>query len=134
MVPLLGEGVVAPVPEGYEEEIGETLLRIHPPASVPVIHVLETGQPVEEILRVAKESHVDLIIMGTHGRRGLKRMLLGSVAERVMREAPCPVLTVKTPFTHQPPPEHYCLTRADEKRMPFYSATALYHSAGDLPS
>ncbi len=70
LIPSQGEGVLAPVPDGHAEEIGETLLRLHPPASVPAIHVLETGQPVEEILRLAKESLVDLIIMGTHGRRG----------------------------------------------------------------
>ncbi len=52
-------------------------------------------------------------------------MLLGSVAERVMREAPCPVLTVKTPITQQSPVEHYRLTRADEKRLPYFSKIAL---------
>jgi nucleotide-binding universal stress UspA family protein len=56
---------------------------------------LEEGDPVREILGVAKEAGADLIVMGTHGRRGLGRFLLGSVAEEVLRRAPCPVLTVK---------------------------------------
>jgi len=56
------------------------------------------GDPVTEILRVAGEIHADLIVMGTHGRTGLERLLLGSVAELVMRKAPCPVLTSRTPF------------------------------------
>ncbi len=49
------------------------------------------------ILEVAKEAQAGLIVMGTHGRTGLARLLLGSVAERVLREAACPVLTVKGP-------------------------------------
>lgn len=53
------------------------------------------GPPAETIVRFAREGHVDLIVMGTHGRAGLQRMLLGSVAEKVLRMAPCPVLTVR---------------------------------------
>jgi nucleotide-binding universal stress UspA family protein len=54
-----------------------------------------TGFPVEQIVRLAKELPVDLIIMGTHGRTGISRVFLGSVAEMVVRRAPCPVLTVR---------------------------------------
>ncbi|HWG42712.1 MAG TPA: universal stress protein [Gemmataceae bacterium] len=56
--------------------------------------VLE-GDPVDMILRAAKETHSDVIVMGTHGRGALARLLLGSVAEAVLRKAPCPVLTAK---------------------------------------
>jgi nucleotide-binding universal stress UspA family protein len=56
--------------------------------------VMHTGSAWEEILAVAKETGVDLIVMGTHGRRGLPRALLGSVAEKIVRMAPVPVLTV----------------------------------------
>lgn len=63
-------------------------------------HAIETvvreGDPSTEILRVAAETKSDLIVMGSHGRSGLRRLLLGSVAEMVMRQAPCPVLVVKT--------------------------------------
>jgi universal stress protein A len=58
---------------------------------------LTEGDPVEEILRVAKERECDLIVMGTHGRTGLSRLLMGSVAEAVLRKGPCPVLVVKSP-------------------------------------
>jgi nucleotide-binding universal stress UspA family protein len=59
---------------------------------------LEEGDPVEAILRVAEEIGADLIVMGTHGRTGLSRLFMGSVAEQVLRRAPCPVLTLKSPF------------------------------------
>ena len=54
-----------------------------------------TGHPADAIVRVAQEGGADLIVMGTHGRTGLQHVLLGSVAEKVVRLAPCPVLTVR---------------------------------------
>lgn len=56
--------------------------------------LLRRGTPWVEIAAAAKERKVDMIVMGTHGRRGVARALLGSVAEKVVRTAPCPVLTV----------------------------------------
>ncbi|HQL79235.1 MAG TPA: universal stress protein, partial [Verrucomicrobiota bacterium] len=53
------------------------------------------GVPWEEVTAAARESNVDLIILATHGRTGLKHVLLGSVTERVVRHAPCPVLVVR---------------------------------------
>jgi nucleotide-binding universal stress UspA family protein len=53
-----------------------------------------TGDPAVELMRYAAAQHVQLIIIGTHGRRGVTRFLMGSVAERVLREAPCAVLVV----------------------------------------
>ncbi len=53
------------------------------------------GDPSQGILNIAAEEKVDLIVMATHGRRGLSRLLHGSVAEKVVRRAPCPVLTLK---------------------------------------
>jgi len=53
------------------------------------------GDPGVEVLQAAKRLGADLIVMATHGRKGLRRLVLGSVAERVIREAPCPVLTVR---------------------------------------
>jgi nucleotide-binding universal stress UspA family protein len=61
-------------------------------------HVLADGDPAAEIARVAAEERCGLIVMGTHGRTGLRRLLMGSVAEKVVREASCPVVTVKTPI------------------------------------
>jgi len=56
---------------------------------------LRSGRPFVEIVRLARELPADLIVMGTHGRSGLRHALIGSVAERVVRKSPCPVLTVK---------------------------------------
>ncbi len=53
------------------------------------------GIPYEEILKFAQEKNIDLIIIGTHGRKGLDRVLFGSTAERVVRNSSCPVLTVR---------------------------------------
>jgi nucleotide-binding universal stress UspA family protein len=69
--------------------------------NVEVDTVLRRGTPWVEITAAAKERKADLIVIGTHGRRGVARALLGSVAEKVVRTAPCPVLTV-----HGPAGEH----------------------------
>jgi nucleotide-binding universal stress UspA family protein len=65
--------------------------------NIPAHHVFLEGDPATEIVRYAADAGIDLIVMGTHGRTGLERLLMGSVAERVMREAPCSVLVVKLP-------------------------------------
>lgn len=57
----------------------------------------EAGEPAQAILERAERGAYDLMVLGTHGRSGLSHALLGSVAEKVMRRAPCPVLTVRTP-------------------------------------
>ena len=62
---------------------------------VAVVEAVEHGDPHETILAYAEEASVDLIVMGTHGRRGLRRLFLGSVTERVVRTATVPVLTVR---------------------------------------
>ena len=58
-------------------------------------HVLAQGIPAQEIVRLAEEENVDLIVIGTHGWTGLKHLLMGSVAEAVVRHATCPVMTVR---------------------------------------
>jgi nucleotide-binding universal stress UspA family protein len=63
--------------------------------SIPVSHVLLEGDPAGEIVRYGRDAGVDLIVMGTHGRTGVERLLMGSVAEKVLRDAPCSVLVVK---------------------------------------
>ena len=63
--------------------------------SIPYELYLETGHAADEIARLADDQKADLIVLGTHGRRGLVRLLMGSVAELVMRRATCPVLAVK---------------------------------------
>lgn len=96
---VYGEGVVPPVPPDNDEHLWAKLEKVHSPIpNVVVERQLEQGEPIEEILRVAGDVHADMIVMGTHGRTGLRRLLMGSVAEQVVRKASCPVLTVKTPF------------------------------------
>ncbi|MET0341308.1 MAG: universal stress protein [Polyangiales bacterium] len=62
---------------------------------------VEVGSAADEIVRAAERQHADLIVMGTHGRGGVRRALLGSVAESVLRIAPCPVLVVRPPADEQ---------------------------------
>lgn len=63
---------------------------------LPVQVEIRQGSPAAEIVAYAREKQMDLIVMGTHGRGGLAHLLLGSVAERVLRHAPCPVLTIRS--------------------------------------
>ena len=67
------------------------------PARVPAELVTKMGRPFDAIIRYAKDHAIDLIVMGTHGRGAVGHMLLGSVADKVVRRAPCPVLTVRQP-------------------------------------
>ncbi len=95
------------IPASSLEEIRlslETSLKAIPDpkwAEGKTIHrVLRTGTPFLEIVRYAQEQDIDVIVVGTHGRSGLTHMLLGSTAEKIVRKAPCPVLTVH-PKGHQ---------------------------------
>jgi nucleotide-binding universal stress UspA family protein len=69
-------------------------LRRHTPGAPPIDVKALLGFAADEIVAEAQRGHFDLIVMGTHGRTGIKHLLLGSVAERVVRTAPVPVLTV----------------------------------------
>lgn len=77
-----------------EERLEEWAARART-AGVPARTGLRTGVPFREIVAAATDERADLIVMGTHGRGGIDRALLGSVADRVIRLAPCPVLTVR---------------------------------------
>jgi nucleotide-binding universal stress UspA family protein len=94
---------VAPVPalyvkKGYREEVEVALRRMtQSDPTVRMRWVLLAGEPVPEILWMAREGPCDLIVMGTHGRTGLKRLLRRSVAREVQREAPRPVSVVNLP-------------------------------------
>jgi nucleotide-binding universal stress UspA family protein len=85
--------------EAHTAEIGRRLSRLHLEAQDLLLDCRATlaTDVAAEILRVTGAERCDLIVMGTHGRTGLKRALLGSVAEEVLRTAPCPVLTVNAP-------------------------------------
>ena len=104
--PVFGEVVPVPPPtaDAYLAETEQKLHQLQPTGpDVDVEHRLQEGDPVSMILRVATEAHVDLIILGTHGRTGLSRLLRGSLAEQILRRAPCPVVAVKNPFLEVEP-------------------------------
>jgi nucleotide-binding universal stress UspA family protein len=97
-VGLYGDCVLYREPPGYLDPLRKQLQRLGPrDPSIHVEHRVEEGDAATEILRLAEETRADLIVMGTHGRTGLRRFIAGSVAEQVVRRAPCPVLTVKQP-------------------------------------
>ena len=64
---------------------------------VPVSFLVWTGDPGESIVSAAEAEDVDLVVVGTHGRGTIGRLLLGSVSEHVVRNAPCPVLVIRSP-------------------------------------
>jgi nucleotide-binding universal stress UspA family protein len=98
MMPMGEFGVLPPDSEDFPEALQKKLDRLQPLApDVPVERLLKEGNPAPEIVRTAREQKCQLIVMGTHGRTGLARLLMGSVAEEVLRQAPCPVLIVKPP-------------------------------------
>jgi nucleotide-binding universal stress UspA family protein len=82
--------------------------------------VVETSDDAaESILAYARREHISLVVMGTHGRRGMERVLMGSVAERVIRAAPCPVLTVRHA---QPTPAVTAPSTSDTRQITIDSA------------
>jgi nucleotide-binding universal stress UspA family protein len=96
--PIIYGELSAGVPEIFMTSAAAKLESVHPPdPNVPIERRLIGGNPASEIVRFAADEGVDLIVMGTHGRSGLSRLLMGSVAELVVRAAACPVLTVKQP-------------------------------------
>lgn len=95
-------GMAFPAPGEYMQELEqasrEALEKIPDPAwvdGVSVVREIRVGTPFVEVVRYAKSEDIDLIVIGTHGRSGLAHVLLGSTAERVVRKAPCPVLSVR---------------------------------------
>ncbi len=100
----LPEGFILPSPEAVTEIMDKTQRAMNDMRDLAVKMgapkvdaIMSEGVAFAEIVRVARERNIDLIIMGTHGRTGLKHALLGSVAEKVVRKAPCAVLTVRDP-------------------------------------
>lgn len=99
--PVVGypDGIILTQPDEYQAEARARLQQMLPTdPSVPVERVLGDGDAAATIVDMARDRQCDLVVMGTHGWTGLTRLLMGSVAEAVVRRAPCPVLTVKTPF------------------------------------
>lgn len=86
---------LAELTRALDKQVEKTKALAEEAGAVSVETKVVMGAAFSEILRVAEDEHFDLIVMGTHGRTGLSHTFLGSVAERVVRQAPCPVLTVK---------------------------------------
>jgi nucleotide-binding universal stress UspA family protein len=106
--PLWREGIGSPdvraVFESQRRWAAETLAaraRALTAEGLTARSVVRVGPAWDEIVRLAADEKADLVVMGTQGRTGLERLLLGSVAERVIRRAPCPVLTVRPDNTDE---------------------------------
>jgi universal stress protein A len=99
ILPAVAAGVQTVPTEPYpdlekgRQEQWVKLARERIPATVRYETLVVNGDPAEAVLKAARDLNADLIVMGTHGRKGLSHLVLGSVAERVIRESPIPVLT-----------------------------------------
>lgn len=91
-------GIYASLPSGNEFEAENEQLRHVAPRDPEIKFERRflVGSPADEIVKCAAAEGADMIVMGTHGRTGVVRLLLGSVAEAILRHAQCPVLTIKT--------------------------------------
>lgn len=84
------------VQRDIEREVGKDMeARAKSIKDIPVTKVIHTGAAFLEIIDYVRAEKIDLVVMGTHGRGGLEHILIGSVAEKVVRKSPCPVLTVR---------------------------------------
>jgi nucleotide-binding universal stress UspA family protein len=103
-----GEGTIAHISTGIRQNLieerrktlkdqFEMVLSTQIKRSLRVEEIIKIGVPFLKIIKVAREKDVDLVVMGTHGRTGLAHVLIGSVAEKVVHHAYCPVLTIKHP-------------------------------------
>lgn len=91
-----GEFGALPPAEEEADAARARLLALKPSeATIKVEYLLAEGDPASQIQRLAEEHDCDLVVLGSHGRRGLERFLMGSVAELVVRRAHCPVLVAK---------------------------------------
>jgi len=91
-----GGELYMPSDEGDREQLRRALVQVVPlDAKIPFEHKLLVGDPATAIVETAEKDDADLIVLGTHGRTGLTRLLMGSVAEAVVRRAKCPVVTIK---------------------------------------
>jgi universal stress protein A len=100
----LPEGYVVPTPEQFalmvaqaEAQLAQAKLDALDAGALKAEVKLLQGAPTSEILSFAKAGRPDLVVMGTHGRSGVQHLLVGSIAENIVRLAPCPVLTTRAP-------------------------------------
>lgn len=96
----MGQIAIPSVTTEFDERAKEELTNLAKseiPADIKVKTILKTGKPFVEIIDTATEVDADLIIIATHGHSGVEHILFGSTAEKVVRKAPCPVLTLREP-------------------------------------
>ena len=91
---LTPENLVA-IERNIEGEVGKDFDKITKKLDFPFKRIIKTGVTYVEIIDYIKQWGIDLVVMGTHGRSGIEHILIGSVAEKVVRKSPCPVLTVR---------------------------------------
>jgi len=91
---LTPENLVA-IERNIEKEVDKDFEEVCKNIDIPIKKVTKTGVTFVEIIDYIKEEAIDLVVMGTHGRSGIEHILIGSVAEKVVRKSPCPVLTVR---------------------------------------
>ena len=84
----------------HSEEQLNDLVAKEIPANIKVTSIIRIGKPFSEIVEVAKSENADLIVISSHGRTGMDHVLFGSTADKVVRKAPCPVLTIR-PHEHE---------------------------------
>jgi nucleotide-binding universal stress UspA family protein len=104
------------LPEPNSERIQKMLEDVRPrDPAVPFEHRLSMGDPAGEVVRIAGDEGCEMIVMGTHGRTGLTRLLMGSVAEQIVRRAPCDrtigLLCGKGKSPHSQLPDHVVFAR-----------------------
>ncbi|MBP1746255.1 MAG: uspa protein [Deltaproteobacteria bacterium] len=91
---LTPENLVA-IERNIEGEVGRDFDKITKKLDLPFKRIVKTGVTFVEIIDYIKDQGIGLVVMGTHGRSGIEHILIGSVAEKVVRKSPCPVLTVR---------------------------------------
>lgn len=91
---LTPENLVA-IERNIEGEVDKDFDKITKNLDMPVKRIIKTGVTFVEIIDYVKEQDIGLVVMGTHGRSGIEHILIGSVAEKVVRKSPCPVLTIR---------------------------------------
>ena len=91
---LTPENLIA-LENNIEAEVGRDFDKIMKKIDIPAKKIIKSGAPFVEIIDYVKAESIDLVVMGTHGRSGIEHILIGSVAEKVVRKSPCPVLTIR---------------------------------------
>jgi nucleotide-binding universal stress UspA family protein len=101
-VPTVAFAEFGAVPPAALPSRAEVMDKLHqfdaPDKAASIEYLVADGVPADEIVKAAEDRQCDLIVMGTHGRTGISRLVMGSVAEEVVRSAACPVLTLKSPM------------------------------------